>query len=290
MPSSEPDAVAPAAVRLASARGLVADALGVGLRIPHWRYVFEHEPAVDYFEIISENFLGAAPAPRARLERLRARYPVVLHGVGLNLLGHAPLDEDHLDGLARLADAMAAPFVTDHLCWTGAHGVTHHDLLPVPYTSELVEFAAERAAYVQRRLGRPFGIENLSSYVSFRSSTMTEWEFYASVVRESGCWSMFDVNNVYVSSQNHGFDPDAYLAAIDFTRVLQVHLAGHTREPNGAIVDTHDRPVDAAVWALYARAWKQGGPFPTLLEWDARIPPMPEVLAELAKAKEVRGS
>jgi uncharacterized protein (UPF0276 family) len=276
--------------QLERARGLPGEALGVGLRVPHYRYVFEHEPDVDYFELISENFLGPASTPRARLERVRKRYPVVLHGVGLNLLGHAPLDEDYLDRLSRLADLVEAPFVTDHLCWTGAHGVTHHDLLPTPYTMDLVELAAERAEYVQRRLGRPFGIENLSSYVSFGRSTMTEWEFYSEVVRASGCWSMLDVNNVYVSSQNHGFDPDAYLAAIDFSRVLQVHLAGHTREPSGTIVDTHDQPVASAVWALYARAWKLGGPFPTLLEWDARIPPMPEVLAEIAKAKEARRS
>ncbi len=262
----------------------------MGLRIPHYRYVFEHTPPVDYFEIISENFLGPGAIPRARLARISAHYPVVLHGVGLNLLGHAPLDEDYLDALARLADTVRAPFVTDHLCWTRAGGMSHHDLLPVPYTRDLVELGAERAAYVQRRLDRPFGIENLSSYVAFRASTMTEWEFYTAIVRGSGCWSMFDLNNVYVSSQNDGFDPDRYVDAIDFSRVLQVHLAGHTREPNGTIVDTHDQPVADAVWALYARAWKLGGPFPTLLEWDAQIPPMPEVLAELAKAKEARSA
>lgn len=283
---ASPEALA----RLDRARGLPSEALGVGLRVPHYRHVFEHAPEVDYFEIISENFLGQAATPRARLARITARYPVVLHGVGLDLLGHAPPDEDYLDALARLADSVRAPFVTDHLCWTSAHGMSHHDLLPVPYTRDLVELAAERAAHVQRRIDRPFGIENLSSYVTFRDSTMTEWEFYTSVVREAGCWSMFDVNNVYVSSQNHGFDPDAYLAAIDYSRVLQVHLAGHTREPNGTIVDTHDQPVPDAVWALYARAWAIGGPFPTLLEWDANIPPMPEVLAELAKAKGARGS
>ncbi len=279
-----------ARARLDTARGLPAEALGVGLRLPHYRHVFEHAPPVDYFEIISENFLGEGATPRARLERVSARYPVVLHGVGLNLLGHAPLDEDYLDRLARLADSVRAPFVTDHLCWTGAHGVSHHDLLPVPYTQDLVAFAAERAAYVQRRIDRPFGLENLSSYVAFRESTMSEWAFYTSVVREAGCWSMFDVNNVYVSSENHGFDPDTYLAAIDFSRVLQVHLAGHTREPNGTIVDTHDQPVADAVWALYARAWALGGPFPTLLEWDGNIPPMPDVLAELGKAREARGT
>ena len=273
---------------LDSARGLPEGALGVGLRILHYPYIIEHTPNVDYFEIVSENFLGPAHTPRQRLERVRQHYPVVLHGVGLNLLGTAALDEAYLEALCRLADEVGAPFVTDHLCWSGAHGESHHDLLPVPYVPELVEFAAERAYEVQRRLGRPFGLENLSSYVEFRSSTLTEWEFYTSVVREAGCWSLLDVNNIYVSSQNHGFDADAYLAAIDFSRVLQVHLAGHTREPDGTIVDTHDHPVADEVWALYRRAWDMGGPFPTMLEWDARLPPFPEVLAQLAKAREIR--
>ncbi len=267
---------------------LPRDALGVGLRPPHYPYLFEHWPDIDYLEVISENFLGPAHPPRERLDQARTRYPVVLHGVGLNLLGHAPLDEAYLDGLCRLADRIDAPFVTDHLCWTGAHGVGHHDLLPVPYVPELVELAAERADHVQRRLGRPFGIENLSSYVEMRRSTMSEWEFYTAVVREAGCFSLLDVNNIYVSSQNHGFDPDAYLAAVDFSRVLEVHVAGHAREPDGTLVDTHDHAPPDAVWALYARAWALGGPFPTLLEWDARIPPMPEVLAELGRAREAR--
>ncbi len=273
---------------MADAPMIPRDALGLGLRPAHYPYLFEHWPAVGYFEVISENFLSPAPVPRARLDAVRARYPVVLHGVGLNLLGQAPLDEDYLDDLCRLADHLEAPFVTDHLCWTGAPGLSHHDLLPVPYDPSLVALAAERAAYVQTRLGRPFGIENLSSYVTHRRSTLTEWDFYAEVVRSAGCWFMLDVNNVYVSGQNHGFDPDDYLRAVDFTRVLQVHIAGHSREPDGTLVDTHDHPVPDAVWALYTRAWSLGGPFPTLLEWDDRIPPMPEVLAELARAREVR--
>jgi hypothetical protein len=264
------------------------DALGLGLRIPHYPYVFEHRPAVDYFEIISENFMSDAALPRRNLERVRAGYPIVMHGVGLNLLGHAPLDEGYLDRLCRLADRLDAPFVTDHLCWSGAHGTTHHDLLPTPYVPELVELAAERARRVQERLGRPFGLENLSSYVAFRQSTLSEQAFYAEVVRQSGCWFMLDVNNIYVSSVNHGFDPYAYLDAIDFSRVLQVHIAGHTCEPAGNVIDTHDQPVCDEVWRLYAEAWRRGGPFPTLLEWDERIPPMPEVLAELDKAKRVR--
>jgi len=267
---------------------IARDALGLGLRLPHHAQLVTDWPEVGFFEAISENFLGPAPGPRRRLEQIRSRYPVVLHGVGLNLLGHAPLDEAYLDALCRLADAVDAPFVTDHLCWTGAHGVSHHDLLPTPFVPELVEWAAERAAYVQARLGRPFGLENLSSYVTFEESTLTEWDFYAEVIQRAGCGALLDLNNLYVSSQNHGFDPDAYLSAIDFSRVLQVHLAGHTLRADGLFLDTHDHPVAPPVWALYARAWKLGGPFPTLLEWDARIPPLPEVLSELDRAREVR--
>lgn len=267
---------------------IARDALGIGLRAAHHAHVLEHEPDVGYFEVISESFLGPSPLPRERLDRIRGRYPIVLHGVGLDLLGHAPLDEDYLDALARLADHVDAPFVTDHLSWTGAHGLSHHDLLPVPYVPELIELAAERASYVQRRLDRPFGLENLSSYVELRRSTMNEWEFYAAVVRESGCGSLLDVNNIYVSSVNHGFDPIAYLDAIDFSRVLEVHVAGHTRERDGTLVDTHDHPVCDDVWSLYREAWRMGGPFPTLLEWDAQIPSMPELLAELERAREAR--
>ncbi len=267
---------------------LARDALGLGLRLPYYEHLFEHWPKLDYFEIISENFLGQAAAPAHHLSRVSERYPTVLHGVGLNLLGSDPLDERYLDALCRLADRVNAPFVTDHLCWTGHGGARHHDLLPAPYVPELVELGATRAAYVQKRLGRPFGLENLSSYVAFRRSTMTEWEFYSGVVSAAECWFMLDVNNVYVSSQNHGFVPTEYLAAIDFSRVLQVHIAGHVREPSGLIVDTHDRPVCDEVWELYRQAWKQGGPFPTLLEWDDQIPSMPSALEELNQAKAVR--
>lgn len=262
------------------------DALGIGLRLPHLLDpgpLLASRAPVDYLEVISENFFGRS----ARLARFREHYPIVLHGVGLNLLGHEPLDDRYLDALARLADDVDAPFFTDHLCWTGAHGVRHHDLLPAPYTEDLASYAAERAEKVQARVGRPFGIENLSSYVTFAESAMPEHEFYARVVRESGCWSLLDINNIYVSSQNHHFDPDAYLAAIDFSRVLQVHLAGHVREGE-TLIDTHDQEVAPEVWALYARAWKRGGPFPTLIEWDAKIPALSVLLGELEKAKEAR--
>lgn len=267
---------------------IARDALGLGLRVPHYSYIEQHQPNIDFFEIISENFLSDAAPPRWHLAEIRRRYPIVLHGVGLNLLSHQPLDESYLDRLASLAEWLDAPYVTDHLCWTGAHGVVHHDLLPTPYVPELVSYAAERAAYVQQRLGRPFGIENLSSYVQFHTSTLTEWEFYTQVVKASGCWYMLDINNIYVSSENHLFNPRDYLRAIDFSRVLQVHLAGHERQENNTIIDTHDRAVSDAVWQLYAEAWQRGGPFPTLLEWDENIPPLPVMQQELNKARELR--
>jgi uncharacterized protein (UPF0276 family) len=262
--------------------------LGLGLRLAHYGYLFEHEPALDYFEIITENFLSTAPVARQSLAWVAARYPVVLHGVGLNLLGHEPLDLAYVEAVCRLADRVHAPFVTDHLCWTGAHGARHHDLLPMPYTHALIELAAERAYAVQRRLGRPFGLENVSSYVTFRESELSEHEFYTRVVREAGCHFMLDVNNIYVSSVNHGFDAHEYLRAIDFSRALQVHVAGHRRMPDGTLVDTHDQPVCDEVWRLYAEAWARGGPFPTLLEWDDELPAMPEALAELERARVVR--
>jgi hypothetical protein len=278
---------------------LAREALGLGLRVAHYAHLDEPWPGIDYLEIISENFLGEAPLPRRNLARARARnasglghgdapLPVVLHGVSLDLLGHERLDDRYLDALCRLADELDAPFVTDHLCWTRAHGVSHHDLLPTPYTDDLVGYAAERAAYVQRRLDRPFGLENLSSYVTFERSTMSEHAFYTAVVREAGCSYLLDVNNIYVSSQNHGFSPLDYLAAIDFSRVLQVHLAGHSREPDGTLIDTHDGHVIDEVWSLYAAAWALGGPFPTLLEWDDHIPAVSVLCAELAKARTVR--
>ncbi|MCS6898963.1 MAG: DUF692 domain-containing protein [Myxococcales bacterium] len=272
-----------------SSTRLRRDAIGLGLRPSLYPALLGQEQPVDFLEIITENFLGPAPLPRRNLARIRARYPVVLHGVSLNLLGPEPIDEVYLEQVRRLADEVDAAYVTDHLCWTGGHGVSHHDLLPVPYVPELVELAAERAAWVQKRLDRPFGLENLSSYVQFRRSKLSEWKFYTSVVESAGCWFLLDLNNIQVSSLNHGFDPREYLRAIDFSRVLQVHLAGHTRLPEGGAVDTHDQAVCDEVWSLYQEAWALGGPFPTLLEWDDRIPPFEEVRRELGKVREYQG-
>ncbi len=269
-------------------RSINREALGLGLRTVHYNEIWRNAPDVDYFEIISENFMGVEEYPRMNLGRVLASYPVVLHGVGLNLLGHESFDEGYLERLCRLVEFVQPAFVSDHLCWTGAHCLSHHDLLPTPYTRDLVGYAAERADYVQKRLGVPFALENLSSYVSFTTSEMAEWEFYSAIVDQAGIYFMLDLNNIYVSSQNHSFDPLVYMQHIDFKKVLQVHLAGHERLPDGAIIDTHDRAVDDAVWQLYKHAWQRWGPFPTLLEWDASIPSLAVLTAELHKAKEVR--
>lgn len=266
---------------------LSADALGIGLRAAHFRELGETWPQLDYLEIITENFLSQALPPRYHLDRIKERYPIVLHGVSLNLLGPAAPEAATLDRIAWLADYVCAPFVSEHLCWTASHGYAHHDLLPVPHLPELVEIAAERAAFVQHHLGRPFGLENLSSYIEFESSTLTEWEFYSGVVERAGCWFMLDINNVYVSSVNHGFDPDQYLRAVDLSRVLQVHLAGHAGDAKGTMIDTHDHPVAEAVWRLYSKTLARRA-LPTLLEWDDQIPPLPALVAELEHARQHR--
>lgn len=270
-------------------RQLPRRALGLGLRPDFYPELYASWPTIDYFEVISENFMGPAALPAEHLARVKERYPLVLHGVGLNLLGADPLNEAYLDELCRLADRVDAPFVSDHLCWTGAQGISHHDLLPSPYTHDLLDFAATRAAYVQKRLGRPFALENLSSYVSFARSEMSEWEFFRRIVEQADVGILLDINNIYVSSQNHGFDPLAYLEAIPFARVQQVHLAGHERQGDGSLIDTHDSCVAEAVWELYREAWLRGGPFPTLLEWDAKIPSLSLLVAELDKARLYQG-
>jgi len=269
---------------------LARDALGVGLRVPHYEHLLRERPAVDYLELLSDNYLVPGTPAHGYAARIGANYRCVLHGVGLNLLGSEPLDEAYLDAIARLADEHDAPFVSDHLCWSRDQALNHHDLLPAPFTEANAEYAAERAAYVQHRLGRPFALENLSSYVAFRESTLAEWDFYASVVQTSGVWFMLDINNVYVSSENHDFDPLRYLDAIDFARVAQVHLAGHQQTEQGVLVDTHDRPVIDPVWRLYAEAWRRGGPFPTLIEWDDAIPAFDVLLAGLEQARVVRSA
>jgi uncharacterized protein len=258
----------------------------LGLRIPHYRYIRTHWPEVDFFEIISENFMGEAPLPRQNLERILSRYPVVLHGVSLGIASASPLDYDYLRRLKKLAEFTETPYFTDHLCWTVANSIHHHDLLPFPHTEINARYVAERIKIVQDFIGLPFGLENLSSYVAFQNSEMSEWEFYNRVVDLAGCHYMLDINNVFVSSVNHLFNPQVYLASIRWPKVLQCHIAGHTEKPDGTLLDTHEEKVRDEVWQLYQYAWQISGGFATLLERDDKIPPFEEVHAEALKARD----
>ena len=245
-------------------------------------------PDVGFFEIIAENFLGRSELPRSNLREVAARYPVVAHNVSLNLLGTDPLDLDYLRRLRALVEEHRMPCVTDHLCFASSEGMHLHDLLPVPLSSSLVPWAIDRIQTVQDVLGVPFGIENASTYLRFADDDLPEHELLRRIVDGARCGLLLDVNNVFVASVNHGFEPRAYLDAIPWERVLYVHLAGHQRREDGLRHDTHDRAVDDDVWALYREAWRRGGPFPTLLEWDDQIPPLDVALAEVRRAIEVR--
>ncbi len=262
--------------------------VGLGLRVPHLRHILTHHPDVDFFEIISENFMVDGGPPLRNLDAILERYRVVLHGVSMGLGSAGPLDREHLRRLVALARRTKTPWVSEHLCWT-RHGDAHlHDLLPLPYTDAVAAFIADKAAFVQDSLGLPFAIENLSSYVGFSQSQMPEWEFYRQVVERADCFMMLDVNNIFVSSVNHGFDPWDYLAAIPWERVIQVHVAGHTVRPDGTLLDTHDHPVRPEVWELYRHASEQTGGVSTILEWDDNFLPFPDTLAEAVKARAFR--
>ncbi|WP_437737658.1 MNIO family bufferin maturase [Sorangium sp. So ce1335] len=267
--------------------GLPDLGVGVGLRIPHYRHVFEHRPRVDWFEIISENFMVDGGMPIANLERALASYRLVQHGVSLSIGSADPLDFDYLRRLKALLGKVRSPWVSDHLCWTGAHGVNLHDLLPLPYTEEAVRYVAARARAVQDFLEVRLALENVSSYLTFTASRMTEWEFLAAVAEEADCGILLDVNNVVVSSFNHGFDPDAYIDGVPHHRIVQFHLAGHTHHGK-YILDTHSAHVDDAVWALYRRAVARTGDVSTLIEWDDDIPAFEVLAAEAEKARAIR--
>ncbi len=264
--------------------------IGVGFRVPHYGHVVDDHPPMDWFEVISENFMiaggrVAGGSPRYFLDRLRAHYPVVPHGVSMNLAG--PLDPEHLDGLAALVADLDPPWISDHLCWTGTAHTRVHDLLPVPYTPAVRDHVVARIDQVQQRLGRPFALENVSSYLGYRDSVMAEWDFLASVAEAADCALLLDVNNVFVSSVNHGFAPTEFLDHVPVDRVVQLHLAGHSiRE--GYRIDTHDGPVCDEVWALYAHTIRRLGSVSTLIEWDDQIPEFPRLQAEAAAARTLR--
>ena len=259
---------------------------GLGLRPQHYSEILDGKPDIDWFEFIAENYLIPGGQPLAMLDKVAARYPLVMHGVSMSIASTAPFDEDYLDGLKSLAKRVEPKWVSDHLCWTGVHGLNLHDLLPFPYTAEALDHVCARIHYVQERLGRPLCLENVSTYVEFNFSEMTEWEFIAEMTRRTGCWLLLDVNNVYVSSFNHGYDAKTFLDGIPADRVIQFHLAGHS-EMGTHIIDTHDHPVTPEVFDLYALALKRFGPVSTMIERDDNIPPLAELIDELNHTRKI---
>jgi uncharacterized protein (UPF0276 family) len=259
---------------------------GLGLRTVHYEAILADKPRVDWFEIISENYLVPGGRPLDYLDRIRADYPMAMHGVSLSIGSDDPLDRDYLTRIAALARRIEPAWISDHLCWTGVSGLNMHDLLPLPYDEATLDHVVARIGQVQDALGRRLVLENVSSYVTYRQSTMPEWQFLAEVVRRADCLILLDVNNIHVSAFNHDFDPLAYLDAIPAERVQQIHLAGH--EDNGDhIIDTHDHPVIDAVWRLYGEAIRRCGPVSTMIERDDKIPPLGELLAELEQARAI---
>ena len=261
--------------------------LGVGLRPKHYPHIFEHEPQVDWFEIISENYLDTEGRPIYYLDRLAERYPIVMHGVSMSIGSTDPLDFDYLGKLKALAKRVNTQWLGDHLCWTGVNGINGHDLYPLPTNEAVLEHVIKRIKVVQDFLERPIVIENPSSYVTFTDSTLSEEVFIRQMALESGCALLLDVNNVYVSGRNHDFDPFDYLDEVPWEHVVQIHLAGHS-DMGTHCIDTHDDHVIDEVWALYAEVHRRVGPRSTLLEWDEDIPDFETLHAEVKKAAAYR--
>jgi uncharacterized protein (UPF0276 family) len=257
---------------------------GVGLRRPHYSQVVGEHPRIDWFEIISENFMVEGGRPLEVLEAVRRDYPIVMHGVSLSIGSTDPLNQDYLRELRELVRRFEPAWISDHLCWTGAGGHNLHDLIPLPYTEEAIRHVVARVALVQEALGRRILLENISSYMAFRASTIPEWEFLTAVAEQGDCGILLDINNIHVTAFNQGFDPIRYIDAIPANRVAQFHLAGYS-DRGDYLLDTHDHPVSPAVWDLYEYAVRRFGPVATLIEWDDRIPAF-EVLA--AAAREAR--
>ena len=258
---------------------------GVGLRRVHFDYLLEQQPPVDWLEIVTENFLDSRGRARWVLDRVAERYPIVMHGVSLSIGSSDRLDFDYLRKLKRLAGEIPAAWVSDHLCWTGVAGMTTHDLLPMPLDDESLRHVVERVRVVQDFLERPLVLENPSTYLRYPTDTMPEWEFLSRVAEEGGCGLLLDINNVYVASVNHRFDPVQYIESVPASSVVQFHLAGHSNHGTH-IIDTHDAHVADPVWELFRLAYERVGGASTLIEWDAKIPPFPTLLAEARKARE----
>jgi hypothetical protein len=257
--------------------------IGIGLRVPHYNHILSEKPTVDWFEIISENFMVDGGRPLKVLDQILEQYRVVQHGVSAYFGSAQPLDREHLKKLKRLVKRTGTPWLSDHLCWGSVDGRFTHDLLPMPYTFAAAKVTASKIREARDFLEVPIAVENVSSYAEFHVSEMTEWEFLAEVVELADCGILLDVNNIYVSSRNHNFDPYDYLNGVPAGRVAQFHIAGHTKYQK-YVLDTHDHPVIDPVWRLYEHAVRKTGKTATLLEWDARIPSFEEVHTEALKA------
>jgi len=262
---------------------------GVGLRREHFERVLEGPTHVDWFEVVSENFMVEGGRPLDVLDRVRRDKPVVLHGVSLSIGSTDPLDRDYLARLRALADRVEPAWLSDHLCWTGVGGHNSHDLLPLPYTEEALDWVCDRVLASQDSLGRRIALENVSTYLEFADSPLREWEFLAEVSKRTECGVLLDVNNIYVSACNHGFDASEYIAAIPEPAVWQIHLAGHS-DHGTHLLDTHSRPVCEEVWQLYREATARFGAVATLVEWDEEIPPFEELEAQSERARAERSA
>ena len=259
---------------------------GLGLRTDHFEYILQHQPDIDWFEVLSENYLVAGGKPRYYLEAIAEQYPVVMHGVSMSIGSTDPIDMDYLKALKKLSNDIQPKWISDHICWTSIHGVNSHDLLPLPYTEETVNHVAERVRIVQDFLGRRILLENVSSYLSYQDSTMDEWDFLSQVAEAADCLILLDINNIYVSARNHHFNPLDYLKKIDPRRVQQFHLAGHS-DFGDYVIDTHDHDVPPSVWTLYQAALERFGAVSTMIERDANIPEFPALYNELLEAKHI---
>lgn len=262
---------------------------GLGLRTEYYDIILDQQPDVDWFEILSENYMVEGGKALYYLDAIRERYPVVMHGVSMSIGGTDPLDFDYLKQLKTLMQRTQPKWISDHLCWTGQANHNLHDLMPLPYNDEAILHVAQRVKTVQDFLETQILLENVSSYVTYRHSEMTEWEFYSRVAEEADCLMLFDVNNVYVSARNHQFDPVEYINGVPEKRVQQIHLAGHT-DHGDFVIDTHDHAVVDPVWELYADALKRFGPVSTMIERDDQMPPFGELMAELDQARTIGNS
>ena len=259
---------------------------GLGLRSEHYLDLIEHQQPVDWLEILSENYMIAGGKPLYYLDKICERYPVVMHGVSLSIGSADPLNQTYLHDLKKLAQRVKPQWISDHLCWTGTNGINLHDLMPLPYTDEALQHLVERINKVQDFLGQRILLENVSSYLTYQHSTISEWEFLSAIAQQADCLILLDINNIHVSAHNHGFNSLAYLAALPAERIQQIHLAGHLNKGDYSI-DTHDHDIIDSVWELYAESLRRFGPISTMIERDDDIPPLNILLDELQKARTI---